>query len=245
MVFLVVDKIKSLCYGVFGEEGQAVKYKGVSSGASLVYLGDAEVKTIARLAQKQKELFAHGSKMLVSSEGHCSVNVDGKERYSDVFAYTGIIGKIRIIKKTQNLKPPITIQIGSTVITDFVMHVHSPSSQVAEFGFSNHEHGGIWVKGGDPFMFSQTGDDIKQVEIFYSQIKIMNLDCSEMARDLLQKFEPYANDNEGSSFDYRRQCALIFASGILTNVKELTEEAAFYWQEVVRVLNEIQEYSEK
>lgn len=56
MIFLVVDKVKALCYGVFDNEQDAVKYMGGGDGVKIVYLGDEAVKTIKTLSEADPEM---------------------------------------------------------------------------------------------------------------------------------------------------------------------------------------------
>ncbi len=54
MIFLVVDKEKCLCYGVFDDEVKAKKYMNGSDTCRIVYLGKHELKQIKQLTKKNK-----------------------------------------------------------------------------------------------------------------------------------------------------------------------------------------------
>ncbi len=55
MIFLVVDKEKSMCYGVFNDETIAKRYIG-HSDAKIVYLGKREIEQIKELTKKPNQL---------------------------------------------------------------------------------------------------------------------------------------------------------------------------------------------
>jgi len=66
MIFLVVDKVKTLYYGVFDNEQDAVKYMGGGDGVKIVYLCDDAVKRIKTLSETDFEMegfktYRHGS----------------------------------------------------------------------------------------------------------------------------------------------------------------------------------------
>ncbi len=52
MIFLVVDKEKCLCYGVFNDEEKAKKYMNNSEGCRIIYLGENELNQIKELSKK-------------------------------------------------------------------------------------------------------------------------------------------------------------------------------------------------